>query len=88
MEEKGSFIRWIREHKTQLIIAGFSIVTLIAIVLGIKKRDEIKAFWDSLRETTEPPVIYEAKVPKLEPVKHTVEDVANVGVPLGENKSV
>ena len=36
MEDRKSLIRWIKDHKKQLIIAGISIGTLILIILGIK----------------------------------------------------
>ncbi len=51
MEDRKSLIRWIKDHKKQMIIAGISIGTLILIILGIKNRAAIKAVWDSLKES-------------------------------------
>lgn len=49
MGDRKSLIRWIKDHKKQLIIAGVSIGALILIVLGTKNRAEIEAVWDSLK---------------------------------------
>ena len=78
MKEQKKLIRWIREHKKALIIAGISIGTLIAIVLGIKNREAIKALWASLRKATEKPAIHAVKVPPLEPVSPVIEDMVAV----------
>lgn len=50
MKERKGFIRWIKEHKKELIIAGIGIGTLVTIILGIKDRETIIALWDSLRK--------------------------------------
>ena len=42
MEDRKSLIRWIKDHKKQMIIAGISIGTLILIILGIKNRAALK----------------------------------------------
>ena len=55
MEERKGLIRWIKEHKKELIIAGISIATLVLIVLGIKNRETLAALWDSLREVAKEP---------------------------------
>ena len=55
MEERKGLIRWIKEHKKELIIAGISVATMILIVLGIKNRETLKALWDSLRKVTKEP---------------------------------
>ena len=55
MEDRKSLIRWIKDHKKQLIIAGISIGTLILIILGIKNRAAIKAVWDSLKGVVKHP---------------------------------
>lgn len=55
MEDRKSLIRWIKEHKKQLIIAGISIGTLILIILGIKNRAAIRAAWDSLKGVVKHP---------------------------------
>ena len=49
-EGKKGFLTWVKAHKTQLILAGISIPTIIAIVLGLKNKDAIKALWNQLNE--------------------------------------
>ena len=78
MIEQRKLIRWIREHKKALIIAGVSIGTLIAIVLGIKNREAIKALWASLRKVAEKPAVHAMKVPPIEAAHPAVEDVVTV----------
>ena len=78
MKEQRKFIRWIRKHKKQLIIAGISIGTLIAVVLGIKNRDTIKSLWASMKKVVEKPVDSVAKAVPVETVHPAVEDVGVV----------
>lgn len=78
MKEQRKMIRWIREHKKALIIAGISIGTLIAIVLGIKNREAIKALWASLRKVAEKPAVHAMKAPPVEAAHPAVEDVVTV----------
>lgn len=40
--EKKDFITWLKAHKKQLIIAGVSVVAVIALVLGIKNKEMLK----------------------------------------------
>ena len=49
-KEKKKFTEWIKEHKTELIIAGVSIAAIIAIVIGIKNREALEKAWESLRK--------------------------------------
>lgn len=55
MEERKGLSRWVRKHKKELIIAGFSITALLLIVWGLKNRDKIKAVWGSLRKAVKQP---------------------------------
>lgn len=50
MKERKGLIRWNKEHKKELIIAGISSGTLVLIILGIKNQDTIKAVWTSLQK--------------------------------------
>lgn len=54
MKEQNQMIQWIKAHKKQLILAGIGIAALIALVLGIKNNDTLKAFWASLKGVVEP----------------------------------
>ena len=81
MKERKGLIRWIKEHKNELIIAGISIGTLVLIILGIKNRDMIKAVWDSLRMIVKhPPVKVTETVTKVavEIPREPVNEVVNV----------
>ena len=49
-EEKKSFITRIKEHKTQLMIAGVGTAAFIAMVLGIKNKESISELLESWRE--------------------------------------
>lgn len=50
MSENNKFISWVKHHKTELIIAGISVTTLIGIILGIKNKESIKKLWDTLEK--------------------------------------
>ncbi len=54
MKEQNQMIQWIKAHKKQLILAGIGIAALIALVLGIKNKDTLKALWASLKGAVEP----------------------------------
>lgn len=67
-----------------LIIAGISIASLIAIVLGIKNSESIKALWSSLRKVTEKAAAPATRVPPLRPVHPVVENTAAVAIQNSE----
>lgn len=54
MNEKKGIITWIKAHKKQLILAGIGITALIALVLGIKNKETLKALWASLKAMLAP----------------------------------
>lgn len=62
---KKNLLAWIKTHKKQLILAGLSIVSLIGLVVGIKKKDELWELWKSLsrRADNSLPEIPEATLP-------------------------
>ena len=60
-EGKKGFLTWVKAHKTQLILAGISIPTIIAIVLGLKNKDTIKALWNQLNEEIKKANMYSSK---------------------------
>ena len=50
--ERGRVIRWIKEHKRELIIAGFTgIGTIVLLILGIRNKETIQAVWSSLKSS-------------------------------------
>lgn len=61
MEDKKGFIAWIKAHKKQPILAGISITTVIAIVVGIKNKSEIIKLWNALQEKIKRGEIYSSK---------------------------
>ncbi len=63
--EKKTFVDWVKEHKKELIIAGVSIVALIAVIIGIKNHKTLKKAWSSLRKLAE-------KTPEAMPVAKSV----------------
>ena len=60
-ESKKGLLVWIKTHKRQLILIGISIPTIIAVVLGLKNKDAIKALWDSLNEEIKKADMYSSK---------------------------
>lgn len=60
-ENRNELTTWIKAHKTELIIVGISIPTIIAVVLGIKNKAAIKALWDSLKTAIEERNMYSPK---------------------------
>lgn len=59
--EKKSFIAWVKENKTQLLFVGVSITTIFATILGLKKKDAILEFWNSLKQEIEKGSLYSTK---------------------------
>ncbi len=52
-EEKKTFLGWIKKHKKELIIAGFSLVTIIAIIILIKNHKSLDELWSYLKSKIE-----------------------------------
>ena len=57
MKEQNKLVKWIKEHKKELILAGVSIGTLILVVLGIKNRDQIQKLSKQLKDLIQPAAI-------------------------------
>ena len=70
-KEKKTFVDWIKEHKKELIIAGVSIATIIAVIVGIKNHKALEEAWASLRKLVEktPEMIPVAKLMSVTEVK-------------------
>ena len=51
-KEKKKIVDWIKEHKTELIIAGVSVSALVMLILGIKNKETLEEFWSSLKRVT------------------------------------
>lgn len=48
IDRKG-FIAWVKEHKTQLLLAGVSVTTILVSALGLKNKDAIIELWNTLK---------------------------------------
>lgn len=60
-EKRKTFIEWMNAHKTELLIIGVGIPTIITVTLGIQNKDAIKALWDNLKQRIEHSKMYSAK---------------------------
>lgn len=60
-KDSNGFIAWIKAHKNQLILIGISIPTIIAVVLGLKNKDAIKALWKDLNDEITKANVYSSK---------------------------
>ena len=52
IDRKG-FIAWVKEHKTQLLLAGVSVTTILVSALGLKNKDAIIELWNTLKKQIE-----------------------------------
>lgn len=52
---------WIKEHRTQLLLAGVSITAILATVFGLKNKEAIRTLWLSLKEEIEKGVKYSSR---------------------------
>lgn len=60
-DKKQDVIKWIKTHKTQLLLVGISIPALIALVLGLKNKVAIIKLWENLREEIKKANLYSSK---------------------------
>ena len=60
-KNRKGFLRWVTAHKTQLILVGISIPTMIAVTLEVKNKDTIKILWKQLNEEIKKANMYSSK---------------------------
>lgn len=60
-DKKQDVIKWIKTHKTQLLLVGISIPALIALVLGLNNKVAIIKLWENLREEIKKANLYSSK---------------------------
>lgn len=60
-KNRKGFLRWVTSHKTQLILVGISIPTMIAVTLEVKNKDTIKILWKQLNEEIKKANMYSSK---------------------------
>ena len=76
-ENKKGFIDWVKAHKKQLLIAGISVTTIIAFIIGIKDRDAIKELWMSLENSlSKAPEKLSESTSKVQIVPKRIEEVS------------
>lgn len=61
VSEKNSFITWVKENKTSLLLAGLSITTLMTTIWGIKNKDALVELWNSLKKEIEKDALFSAR---------------------------
>ncbi len=59
--DRKGFIAWVNEHKTQLILTGISVTTILATALGLKNKDAITELWNTLKKQIEKGDLYSSK---------------------------
>ena len=50
-ETKKGLLAWVKSHKTELILAGVSITTIIGVILGLKNKDALAKLWATLSKS-------------------------------------
>ena len=59
--DRKGFIAWVKEHKTQLLLTGISVTTILATTLGLKHKDAITELWNTLKKQIEKGALYSSK---------------------------
>ena len=59
--DKKGFIAWVKEHKTQLLLTGFSVTTILTTALGLKNKEAVTELWNTLRKQIEKGALYSSK---------------------------
>lgn len=60
-DKKQAVVKWIKTHKTQLLIVGISVPTVIVLVLGLKNKDAIVKLWGDIQEEIKKANLYSSK---------------------------
>ncbi len=59
--ERTGFIVWVNEHKTQLLLTGVSVTTILLAAVGLKNKSAITELWNSLRKQIEKGNLFSSK---------------------------
>ena len=51
-EKKTDFLKWVKQHKKQLILAGISLSVIIGIILGVKNKEVLEELWKTFKGST------------------------------------
>ena len=78
-EEKKAFVIWVKKHKAELIIAGISVVAIIAMIFGEKNYKTLEELRASLKKLVEkaPKEIPSVTVPQVPETVH-IPDVVEI----------
>lgn len=49
-ENRADFWSWVKAHKKQLALAGFTVAVIVGGVYGLKRKDDLIALWEGLAE--------------------------------------
>ena len=74
--DKKGFVKWVKEHKDQLALAGVSVAAVIAVILGLKNKDSITNVWLTLKDEIKKQLDNWNKEDKIM-FKFTIPTVAN-----------
>lgn len=77
-KEQKALIRWIREHKKEIAIAGISITALVGFALGIKNKETMETLWNALKNN-DPKIPIKTGVPRI---TEQVSDIESVVIPM------
>ena len=82
-DDRKDFIVWVKEHKTQIFLAGISVTTIVLTALGLKNKDAITELWNTLKKQIEKGDLYsskwfeKAKLEELESARRIVQQDYN-----------
>ena len=77
-KEQKALIRWIKEHKKEIAIAGVSITALVGLVLGIKNKEAMEVFWNALKNN-DPKIPIKTEDPRI---TEQVRNIESVVIPM------
>jgi len=81
MEEKKSFIEKVKEHKTEIIIVGFTIILAVGAVLIVKN-------WDVIKGRTVANLFKNGAKANDDILHHFTEAIENVNINSPSNEKV
>ena len=73
-KNRKRLFKWIREHKKEIAIAGISITALVGFVLGIKNKETMKVFWNTLKNN-DPKIPIKTENPRITEQVSSIESV-------------
>lgn len=87
-EEKKDFIAWVKDHKKELIIAGVSVATIIAIILGVKNKNVLLKLCSNLRASVMKAPAPVRQLTDVAPVTPPVPIIEHEKIPVVEATEV